>query len=393
MDIVLAVTAPDVSVSGTLVLWNEITFQVHGVDFTGKDLWLHIADGRRPIAWQRQRLVEPEQVVVTDDVGEATVTLSTGACQGLFSRNAESMSVWLGLWDATGQEWYAYTQVSLMWAPQPHSVVPLPVAEVPATERYVQQVIADITGNAKPSTPKVLPVDADGVTLWDSAASWVGKFLSWSAIKATLKEYFDTLYAADDDSRLTDARTPTAHAAIHATGQADALTAANIGAETAGAVTTHNGAAAAHPFSAADRYRYGGTAGATTEGTITAAGRAILDDADAAAQRDTLSAYRDQTPAAAANVTGAAVAPDFAAALTLQWTLTGNVTSLATATNLDDGETGEIIVTIGSYALPADPPSGAYKGAWTVTGARVRIIIEQVGEAQYWTADSLEVVA
>lgn len=41
-------------------------------------------------------------------------------------------------------------------------------------------------------------------------------------------------------------------------------------------------------FSAADTYLYGGTSGAPAEGTITAAGRAILDDADAAAQRTTL---------------------------------------------------------------------------------------------------------
>jgi len=41
-------------------------------------------------------------------------------------------------------------------------------------------------------------------------------------------------------------------------------------------------------FTAADKYWYGGTSGVNTEGDITAAGRAILDDADAAAQRTTL---------------------------------------------------------------------------------------------------------
>lgn len=41
-------------------------------------------------------------------------------------------------------------------------------------------------------------------------------------------------------------------------------------------------------FTAADKYWYGSTAGQSVEGDITAAGRAILDDADASAQRTTL---------------------------------------------------------------------------------------------------------
>ena len=44
------------------------------------------------------------------------------------------------------------------------------------------------------ATAKATPVDADLIGLADSAASNVLKKLSWSAVKATLKTYFDTLY-------------------------------------------------------------------------------------------------------------------------------------------------------------------------------------------------------
>lgn len=45
------------------------------------------------------------------------------------------------------------------------------------------------------SSAKATPVDADTVALIDSAASNTLKKLSWANIKATLKSYFDTLYA------------------------------------------------------------------------------------------------------------------------------------------------------------------------------------------------------
>lgn len=49
------------------------------------------------------------------------------------------------------------------------------------------------------ATAKATPVDADMVGLMDSAASNVLKKLSWLNIKATLKTYFDTLYAVAGD--------------------------------------------------------------------------------------------------------------------------------------------------------------------------------------------------
>lgn len=42
---------------------------------------------------------------------------------------------------------------------------------------------------------KTTPVDADSVAIVDSAASNVGKRVTWANVKATLKTYLDTLYA------------------------------------------------------------------------------------------------------------------------------------------------------------------------------------------------------
>jgi hypothetical protein len=45
------------------------------------------------------------------------------------------------------------------------------------------------------SAAKVTPVDADVVPILDSAAANVLKKVTWANVKATLKTYFDTLYA------------------------------------------------------------------------------------------------------------------------------------------------------------------------------------------------------
>jgi hypothetical protein len=54
------------------------------------------------------------------------------------------------------------------------------------------QAKADFSGY----TSKTTPVDADTAIINDSAASGAVKKLTWANIKATLKTYFDTLYAA-----------------------------------------------------------------------------------------------------------------------------------------------------------------------------------------------------
>jgi hypothetical protein len=66
-----------------------------------------------------------------------------------------------------------------------------------------------------------------------------------------------------------------------------------VGAQNASTGTVFVNLGSTHEFSAADKFWYGGTAGVVTEGSITAAGRAILDDANAAAQLTTLGAIPD----------------------------------------------------------------------------------------------------
>lgn len=52
------------------------------------------------------------------------------------------------------------------------------------------------------ATSKTTPVDADLLTLFDSASTFSLKKLTWANLKATIKTYFDTLYAASGGSAL-----------------------------------------------------------------------------------------------------------------------------------------------------------------------------------------------
>lgn len=63
----------------------------------------------------------------------------------------------------------------------------LPYSFTGESSNVAEQIVA--------AASKTTPVDADLVGLVDSAASNVLKKLSWANIKATLKTYFDTLYA------------------------------------------------------------------------------------------------------------------------------------------------------------------------------------------------------
>ena len=99
---------------------------------------------------------------------------------------------------------------------------------------YTQLAAKQATTNSL--TAETALADADYVPFYDASASAHRKTL-WSNIKAVLKTYFDTLYAlathTHTKSQITDfptSMTPTAHAASHASGGADVITPAAIGA-------------------------------------------------------------------------------------------------------------------------------------------------------------------
>lgn len=95
-----------------------------------------------------------------------------------------------------------------------------------------------------------------------------------------------------------------------------------------------------------------------------------------------------ETPSGSENKSGAAVAPDFANSRTLTWSLTGNITSFALATNLP-AQACKVRITLNGYTLPSTVPSGATKYAWTVTGPIVCLFIEAApSSGQDWWADS-----
>ena len=90
-------------------------------------------------------------------------------------------------------------------------------------------------------TPKVTPIDADSVALYDSAGS-ASKQTLWSAVKATLKTYFDTLYTKDAKATGAEITTATDDAKF-ATAKAikDSHNVPSVLPSTDGKVLTSNG--------------------------------------------------------------------------------------------------------------------------------------------------------
>lgn len=114
------------------------------------------------------------------------------------------------------------------------------LAKDPVTDKLPESLLPPA-----PTAAKETPADADWVTLVDTAAANARKKLTWSGVKATLKSYFDMLYAAASHTHawgtITDKPSsfaPSGHAATHKTGGADAIAPADIGA--AAASHTHS---------------------------------------------------------------------------------------------------------------------------------------------------------
>ena len=195
-------------------------------------------------------------------------------------------------------------------------------------------------------------------------------------------------------------------------------------AEQTAAIAAHNLATAAHPFSAVDKFRFGGTAGAVTEGDITALSRTALARATAALWRTDIGAeaagaaathaglavsaahsgiqaptaesdflcgnatpfgsWVRKTLAEVKSILGLGTAAYTAAtayyrsqtpaassnisgsvaldftSLTPHHTLTGNVTALTAPTNLALGDDGMAVLTLAGFTMPAQPAAGQY---------------------------------
>jgi hypothetical protein len=112
------------------------------------------------------------------------------------------------------------------------------------------------TSDMQAAPTKATPVDADGVSIIDSAASNAFKRVLWSQIKATLKTYFDTLYSAASWGSITG--TLSSQTDLQTALNAKVTSGGALGTPSSGTVTNLTGTASIN---------INGTVGATTPTT------------------------------------------------------------------------------------------------------------------------------
>ena len=213
----------------------------------------------------------------------------------------------LELWDETADLVVAHGQVQLH--PSLTYEDDVAATAVPSRGLTDAQITALIVaqGGGKPASEKVTPVDADGFTLWDSAWGWAGKVFSWANLKAALSALYAPIAHVTDaaahasifaaklatstftahsgatsgthGTTLTNARTPTAHAAGHTDGTDDIATASAVGGGSKGLMSAADAVKLYGIETAADvtdQYNVGPAWAAA----VAAADLGVLQDAD-----------------------------------------------------------------------------------------------------------------
>ncbi len=129
-----------------------------------------------------------------------------------------------------------------------------------------EDALIDATSGLVKLVPGRMAADADFVA-YDNGTSGLAATTVQGAIDELVTAVDDVVY--DDDARLTDARTPTAHKSTHATAGSDALSAADIGAQAVVAGAVENNLAS---FDAAGSTKDSGITAASITGAVTMGG-------------------------------------------------------------------------------------------------------------------------
>lgn len=225
----------------------------------------------------------------------------------------------------------------------------------------------DIGATTAAASSKATPVDADGLPISDSAASGVLKKLTWANLKATLKAYFDTLYATAAQG--TDAREWTAATVDQAEAEA-------------GAATTRRAWTAQRVAQA-----IAAQVAAWWTSLSTAAGRALVTAADAAAQRTALGLGTAATTAASAYATSAQGVP--AGGATGQVLAKTSATDYAVAwTTASGGDSRSTTLTFTNSITPATLLQWQYAGYGIGSNANGETLIRINSSNRVWMGNT-----